>query len=250
MEPDKECLKLFEFGSTVVQARYTYVSKEYLIMNWDEGGDEWKAYEWAIGWWNWEKGNDFFDMIENGDPDGKQVKEPVMITVGQAFLGALGSVNLHFVSNGEVVQDTTAYDTNGSAAPLFLNYLPVAIDLSDIEVTGDDEESFMEPDKECLKKFEFGSTVVEARYTYVSKDYLIMNWDDGHDEWKEYEWAIGWWNWEKGNDFFDMIENGDPDGKQIKTPLEVAAGQAYLGALGSLNLHFNFPDPTNLPVRK
>ena len=108
--------------------------------------------------------------------------------------------------------------------------------LSDIVVSGADEDEFMLPGAEYLQKLDPATTAVSARYTYVSEAFLK---DEFEEDWEDYKDAIGWWNMVKGTNYASLIENGD---FSLKCgTVKLAPGFSFLGLLKGNGLVFKFP---------
>ena len=232
MVPGNEYLQMLNPNGSAVIARYTYVSEDFLQ---DEFEDEWENYKDAVGWWNWDR--DIPSLIENGDYAKKitAANDPD-IAIGTAFLGSLGGNNLNFTSAGEVPSTSTAFNDAGNFNPFFMNYLPVAIDLMDVTVSGATATDFMVPGNEYLQVLNPNGSAVTARYTYVSQAFLE---DEFEDEWEDYTWAIGWWNWDR--DIPALIEANNSTKKIARGDVTLAPGASFLGSLGGNGLNFNFP---------
>ena len=230
MVPGADYLPALNPNGSAVVARYTYVSEDFLK---DEFEDEWEDYKGAIGWWDYDR--NIPALIENGNYAKKLdgVNDPDIV-VGTAFLGKLGGNNLNFTSSGEVPNIPTAFNDDGNNNPFFLNYLPVQIDLMDITVSAVGD--FMVPGADYLQVLNPNGSAVVARYTYVSEDFLK---DEFEDEWEDYQWAIGWWNYHRNIPSY--IENGDSTLKISRGDVPLAPGAAFLGKLGGNGLDFNFP---------
>ena len=238
--PTSDYIQQLDPATTEVIARYTYVSKEYLLDYFEDDYED--EYENGVGWWQYVKGTSYASLIENGDYSMKCGATP--IPVGTAFLGFLAkNKTFHFTSDGAVPAETTSYTVNQKQYPYFLNYLPANITLGDIVIscTGG---KFPVPTTDYLQVLDPATTETIARYTYVSKAYLLDYFEDDYEE--EYDNGVGWWRYVKGTSYASLIENGDYSMKCDATP--VPAGQAYLGYLtSSKTFVFTFPDPTNVP---
>ena len=106
--------------------------------------------------------------------------------------------------------------------------------LSDIVVSGADEDEFMVPGSEYLQRLDPMTTSVAARYTYVSEAFLK---DEFEEDWEDYKDAIGWWNMVKGTNYASLIENGDYSLKLTVSP-DIPVGTAFLGLLKGNELKF------------
>jgi len=234
MTPGTEYLQMLNPNGSAVTARYTYVSEDFLK---DEYEEDWEDYKGAIGWWIYDRNVEITDLIEAGNYANKltAATDP-SITVGTAFLGYLDGNELNFTSAGEVPTYSTSFNDGGNHNPFFLNYLPVEIDLMDITVSADGD--FMTPGTEYLQVLNPNGSAVTARYTYVSEDFLK---DEYEDDWEDYDWAIGWWIYDRNVEVTDLIEAGDSSNKLARGDVKLAPGASFLGYLDGNELDFNFP---------
>ena len=234
MVPNSEYLQELNPNGSAVIARYTYVSEAFLE---DEFEDEWEQYKWAVGWWAFDRNGDIVDAITDHDTTNKLdgEKDPD-IEVGTAFLGSLNGNNLNFTSAGEVPSSSTSVNDNGNFNPFFLNYLPTQIDLMDITVSADGD--FMVPNSEYLQVLNPNGSAVIARYTYVSAAFLE---DEFENDWEQYSWAIGWWNFDRDGDIVDSIESSDKTNQISRGDVMLDPGASFLGSLNGNGLDFNFP---------
>ena len=233
MDPETEYLQMLNPNGSAVIARYTYVSKEWLLDVY--GDEEWADYASAIGWWN--RTADIVDCIESADYTQKLdgAKDPD-ITIGTAFLGRLSGNELNFTSSGEVPNTATAFNDAGNQNPFFLNYLPVTVDLTALTVSSEGGD-YMDPGTEYLQVLNPNGSAVIARYTYVSQEWLIDVYGD--EEWADYAGAIGWWT--RTADIVDCIESADYSNKIAVGDVELTPGFTFLGRLSGNGLDFNFP---------
>ena len=194
MDPKSEWIRVLDPDSSATLYEYTYVSREYIIDNVDDENPD--DYAWAIGWWQHDSTVNYKKTIQNED-DTLKVKTAVKFANGTAFLGKFSSGHsLRLVSNGEVVVCSTAFLTDETSAPLFVNFLPVDIDLSDITIPGSGDGDvvdfdYMDPKSEWIRDLDWDSSATLHEYTYVSREYIIDNVDDENPD--DYAWAIGWW---------------------------------------------------------
>ena len=253
MIPDSEYIRYLNPESTATMKRFTYVSKQWIIDNIADE-DTWDEYEGAIGWWFFnddeETGWIIEDCVNNKDYEHK-VKTPQMFPVGTAFMGNFLGNELAVKSSGEVAQDTTAFNDGGNTAPLFMNYLPVEIDLSDVAVPGS-EDATMIPDIEHLRYLDPETTQTTKRYTYVSKQWIIDNIAD-EDTWDEYAGAIGWWYFNDDEDEGWIIEEcvalKDYEHK-VKAAIPLRPGYAFMGNFLGNELDVMFPGATSVPSKQ
>ena len=227
MDPSAECLRVLDENSTITKARYTYISAGYL----EDNVDDWEEHLDAIGWWNYEPSFAYNEAIMGGD-FSKKINGAVPIANGAAFLGDFSNGHsISLVSNGEVLTVPTQFETSENLAPLFVNYLPVTLKLSDLtvpELRDEDGEllDYMDPSAECLRALDANSTITKGRYTYISAGYL----EDNVDDWEEHLDAIGWWNYEPSFAYNEAIMGGDFS-KKLKEEdiIDIAAGDGFLG---------------------
>ena len=227
MDPSSECLRVLDPNSTLTKARYTYISAGYL----EDNVDDWEDHLDAIGWWEYEAGYPYNEAIMGGD-FSKKIKGAVPIANGMAFLGDFSNGHsVSLISNGEVLTVPTQFETSENLAPLFVNYLPVALKLSDLTVPelrdGDGElEDYMDPSSECIRALNANSTLTIGRYTYISAGYL----EDNVDDWEDHLDAIGWWEYEFGYAYNEAIMDGDFSKKLTEDQIiDIVAGDGFLG---------------------
>ena len=248
MDPTTEYIRQLNPESTVTIHRYTYVSKEWIIDNIADE-DTWGEYADAIGWWNWDgDAYSIEDLVNEKDYEHKVKETTLPITMGEAFLGNFDRNGIRFISNGEVLNGTSEFRDGGNKAPLFMNYLPLTIDLNDITVWGDEEGDYMDPTTEYLRRLNPESTVTTHRYTYVSKAWIIDNIAD-EDTWEEYADAIGWWDWDgDAYSIEDLVNEKDYEHK-IKTAVPLAPGTHFIGNFDRNNVRIRFPNALNMPTK-
>ena len=232
-DPGSEFIRFIDPNSSATTARYTYVAKEFIIDNFDlEEEDDWKEYSWAIGWWVYDPEVDYQELIEGGQDDLK-VKTAVPVSNGQAFIGKFSKGHtISLQSNGEVVTEQTAFETKQNSAPIFCNFLPVDIDLSDITIPGylsGKRLIYADPGSEFIRFLDPNSSATTARYTYIAKEFILDNFDlEEEDDWMDYAWAIGWWVYDPDVDYQELIEGGE-DNLKVKTAIPVTAGRGFIG---------------------
>ena len=232
MTPGTEYLQMLNPNGSAVVARYTYVSEDFLQ---DEFEEDWEDYKGAVGWWIYDR--NIATLIENGNYANKitSANDPDIV-VGTAFLGRLDGNELNFTSAGEVPGVSTAFNDNDNHNPFFMNYLPVSIDLMDMTVSGATSADFMTPGTEYLQVLNPNGSAVIARYTYVSEDFLK---DEFEDDWEDYQWAIGWWNYDRN--IVTLIEENNSAKKISRGDVTLDPGATFLGRLDGNGLDFNFP---------
>ena len=229
LDAGSECLRVLDPNSSATTARYTYISLGYI----QDNVDEWEDHLDAIGWWNYEASFDYPSAIADGDYS-KKITGAVPIANGVAFLGSFSnghSVSLR--SNGEVMTVPSQFETDENAAPLFVNYLPVSLKLSDLMIPelrdGEGElEDYLDAGSECLRLLDPNSSATIGRYTYISLGYL----QDNVDDWESHLDAIGWWNYEASYDYPGAIADGDLS-KKLTADVIVGAGDGFLGSFSN-----------------
>ena len=246
-DPGTEFLRVLDPNSSATTARYTYISDGFL----EDNVDDWDGSKWAIGWWRYEVGTDYAGLINDGD-DSLKIKSAVNINNGMAFLGNFSEYHVvSLVSNGEVATEVTQFETAETSAPLFVNYLPVSLKLSDITIPEiRDEEGelldYADPGTEFLRVLDPNSSATTARYTYISDGFL----EDNVDDWDGSKWAIGWWKYEVGTDYAGLINDGDASLK-LKTEIDVPAGSGFLGNFSEYHtIGITFPSALDVPSKK
>ena len=247
MDPGTEYLRQLDPESTATIKKYTYVSKEWIIDNIADE-DTWEEFAGAIGWWNYDKEWSIEDLVNEKDYEHKVKETSLPITMGAAFLGNFDRNGIRFISNGEVMNGTSEFRDGGKKAPLFMNYLPITIDLNDLAVYGDDEDlDYMDPGTEYLRQLDPESTATVNKYTYVSKAWIIDNIAD-EDTWEEYAGAIGWWNYSSEYSIEDLVNEKDYEHK-IKTAVPLAPGTHFLGNFDRNDVRIRFPNALNMPTK-
>lgn len=244
IDPSSEFLRVLDPNSSLTTAKYCYVSKGFLDDNVDEPEDA----EWAIGWWNYENGVDYAEVINEGDST-LQIKGAVTISNGMAFLGNFSAGHsMQLVSNGEVPTVVSQFETDQNSAPAFINYLPVDLKLSDLTVADirDEEgelEDYCDPSSEFIRVLDPNSSLTTAKYCYVSYGFL----EDNVDEPDDCLWAIGWWNYENGVDYAEVIGEGD-DSLKLKADVNIPSGSGFLGNFSAgHSLDITFPSALEVP---
>ena len=246
-DPMSEFLRVLDPNSSLTTAKYCYVSYGYL----EDCVEDPDASKWAIGWWKYQVGVDYSMLINAGD-DTLKIKSAVNINNGMAFLGNFSEGHtVSLVSNGEVATEVTQFETAETSAPLFVNYLPDSIKLSDITIPElRDEEGelldYADPMSEFLRVLDPNSSLTTAKYCYVSYGYL----EDCVDEPDASLWAIGWWKYEVGVDYSVLINAGD-DSLKLKTEIDVPAGSGFLGNFSEgHSVGITFPSALDVPSKK
>ena len=105
-DPGTEYLRVLDPNSLANTARYTYISKEWMIDNFNDDSEEYLAqFAWAIGWWRYDPDADYQEIIEedNDQENALRVTSAINISVGNSFIGNFSPYHsLRLISNGEV----------------------------------------------------------------------------------------------------------------------------------------------------
>ena len=232
-DPGSEYIRVLDPNTSATTAKYTYIAKEFILDNFDlDEEDDWVQYSSAIGWWVYDPDVDYQELIE-GDERDLKVVTPVPVTVGQAFICNLSKGhNISLQSNGEVLTDSAAFETKQNTAPIFCNFLPVDLDLSDITIPGYPSGKrliYADPGSEYIRVLDSNTSATTAKYTYIAKEFIIDNFDlDEEDDWVQYSWAIGWWVYDPDVDYQELIE-GDERDLKLTTAVPVPAGRGFIG---------------------
>ena len=115
-------------------------------------------------------------------------------------------------------------------------------DLRDCQIVGDGGE-YCDPGNEYLRVLDPNSSANLARYTYISREWMVDNFNDDADEYiNQFSWAIGWWAYDPSADYQGLIEDDQDDTLQLKVDVDVPAGAGFLGNFSSgHSLSVNFP---------
>ena len=246
-DPGTEYLRVLDPNSSANLARYTYVSREWMVDNFNDDSDEYiNQFSWAIGWWLYVPGTDYQGLIEDDSDDTLKVKAAITIDVGMAFLGNFSPAHsLRLVSSGSVPLASSGVTTEGNRAPMIANILPVDTTLFAMTISSADptDGEYCDPGTEYLRVLDPNSSANLARYTYVSRDWMVDNFNDDADEYiNQFSWAIGWWEYVPGTDYQELIEDDQDDTLQLKVDVDVPAGAGFLGNFSPAHsLSVNFP---------
>ena len=248
-DPGGEYLRVLNPNSLANTARYTYISKEWMIDNFDDDSEEYLAqFAWAIGWWSYVPFTDYQDIIEYQNDQGNalRVTSAINIDVGTAFIGNFSPAHsLRLVSNGGVPVASTGIATGENRAPMIANIRPVATSLFNMTITGDDDAEYCDPGGEYLRVLDPDSLANLARYTYVSREWMEDNFDDDSPEYlAQFEWAIGWWSYVPFTDYQEIIEYDKDTSNPLHLTVDVPvpAGMGFIGNFSPAHsLNINFP---------
>ena len=249
-DPGGEFLRVLNPNSLANTARYTYVSKEWMIDNFNDDSEEYLAqFAWAIGWWSYDPDADYQEIIEddNDDTNPLRVTSAINIGVGTAFIGNFSNAHsLRLVSNGGVPVTSTAIATGENRAPMIANIRPVATSLFNMTISGEDGSGeYCDPGGEFLRVLNPNSLANAARYTYVSREWMEDNFNDDSPEYlAQFEWAIGWWTYDPDVDYQEMIEDdNDPTNPlHLTVDVPIPAGMGFIGNFSNAHsLNVNFP---------
>ena len=236
-DPGSEYLRVLDPNSSANLARYTYISREWMVDNFNDDSDEYiNQFSWAIGWWLYVPGTDYQGLVEDDGDDTLKVKAAITIDVGMAFLGSFSSGHsLRLVSSGSVPLASSGVTTEGNRAPMIANILPVDTTLFAMTISSaDDDGEYCDPGSEYLRVLDPNSSANLARYTYISRDWMVDNFNDDSDEYiNQFSWAIGWWEYVPGTDYQGLIEDDQDDTLQLKVDVDVPAGSGFLGSFSS-----------------
>ena len=222
---------------------YTYVNKALgLAMGMEEADAE-----EMVGWYLWTAGYDWESAIPAKDKSKKIAKGAVLFDIHQAFLGQFGGgYDFKFVCNGQVIADTTEFETGSALYYMFHNWTPVNVNLTEIEVTIDDPEGFMDPTSdEYIRTLSPESAGNLECYTYVNKALgLAMGMEEA-----DAEEMVGWYLWTPGYNWEEAIPSKDKTKKVGEKggavpDVVLTPGYSYLGQFGGgYSFHFKFPNP-------
>ena len=250
-DPGSEYIRLLDPNSLANVGRYTYISKEWMLDNFDETSPEYLAqFEWAIGWWRYAPSTDYQNIIEyqNDQENVLRVTSAVNIDVGTAFIGSFSYAHsLRLVSNGNVPVASTSIATGENESPMIANILPVNTSLFQMTISGDADhlDDYADPGSEYLRVLDPDSLANVARYTYISREWMEDNFDESTPAYiDQFAWAIGWWSYVPGTQYQDIIEyNQDEDNPlRLTVDVPVAAGSGFVGSFSyAHSLLINFP---------
>ena len=250
-DPGLEFLRVLNPNSLANRARYTYISKEWMIDNFNDDSEEYLAqFAWAIGWWSYDPGADYQAIIEDDDDQDNplRVTSAINIGVGTAFIGNFSNAHsLRLVSNGGVPVASTSIATGENRAPMIANIRPVDTSLFNMTISGEGGE-YCDPGGEYLRDLNPNSLANGARYTYVSREWMEDNFNDDTPEYlAQFEWAIGWWSYDPGADYQEIIEDDNDQDNPLRLTVDVPvpAGKGYIGNFSNAHsLNVNFPGVT------
>ena len=247
-DPGNEYLRVLNPNSLATTVRYTYVSREWMVDNFDDDSDEYiDQFAWAIGWWVYDSSADYQELVESQQDDTLKVKSAINITVGTAFIGSFSSGHaLRLVSNGSVQRASSAVATGENLSPMIDNPLPVDTTLFAMTIAGEDESGeYCDPGNEYLRVLNPNSLATTIRYTYISREWMVDNFDDDSDEYiDQFSWAIGWWVYDSSADYQEIIEQDKDTTSELRltTDVPVPSGMGFIGSFSSgHSLNINFP---------
>ena len=249
-DPGTEYIRVLDPNSLVNLARYTYISREWMVDNFDDDDPEYLAqFAWAIGWWRYDPDADYQDIVEyqNDQANTLRVTAAINIDVGTAFIGNFSFAHsMRLVSKGGVPVSTVSIATGNNRTPMIANILPVDTSLFNMSISGDDDEAeYADPGTEYLRVLDPDSLVNLARYTYISREWMVDNFDDDDPEYiAQFAWAIGWWQYDPDADYQDIIEyqNDQENALRLTVDVAVPAGSGFVGNFSfAHSLLVNFP---------
>ena len=249
-DPGLEYLRVLNPNSLANVARYTYISKEWMIDNFNDDSEEYLAqFAWAIGWWRYDPDADYQAIIEddNDDQNALRVTSAITIDVGTAFIGNFSDAHsLRLVSNGSVPVASTGIATGENRAPMIANIRPVATSLFNMTIAGEDGSGeYCDPGLEYLRDLNPNSLANAARYTYISLEWMEDNFNDDSPEYlAQFSWAIGWWSYDPDADYQAIIEDDNDEDNPLRLTVDVPvpAGKGFIGNFSDAHsLNVNFP---------
>ena len=252
-DPGTEFIRVLDPNSLVNLARYTYISKEWMVDNFNDDDPEYLAqFAWAIGWWRYDPDVDSQEIVEedNDQANALRVTSAVNINVGTAFIGNFSAGHsMRLVSKGGVPVSTVSIATGNNRAPMIANILPVDTSLFQMTISGDDDDDdYADPGTEFLRVLDPDSLVNLARYTYISREWMVDNFNDDDPEYlAQIAWAIGWWRYDPDADYQDIIETQNDQENALRLTVDVAvpAGSGFIGNFSAgHSLLVNFPGVT------
>ena len=248
-DPGMEYLRVLNPNSLANTARYTYISKEWMLDNFTyDDPEELDQFAWAIGWWIYDPDADYQEIIEDDNDQGNalRVTSAINIGVGTAFVGNFFNTHsLSLVSNGSVPVTSTAIATGENRAPMIANIRPVATSLFNMTISGDDESEYCDPGMEYLRVLNPNSLANLARYTYISLEWMLDNFTYSDPaELAQFAWAIGWWTYDPDADYQEIIEDDNDQDNPLRLTVDVPvpAGMGFIGNFfNTHSLNVNFP---------
>ena len=238
MNPYSEYIRELSPESAGNVARYTYVNDTLV------GEICGEVIAERVGWYLWDDADyDWETAIYEGDLSKKIAPGTKMFNVAQAFLGQFGGgCNFKFISSGAVVCDTTEFETGTAQYFFFLNYTPVNVKLTEIEVECEGGDGYMNPYSEYIRQLSPESAGNVARYTYVNADLVNEICGEVIDD------RVGWYLWDDADyDWETAISEGDLSKKVggVSVPdVTLTPGFSFLGQFGGgCNFHFKMPYP-------
>ena len=172
---------------------------------------------------------------QRSEMKGTITMKKLMIATAAAFCATVGLA----IESANIVGYSALSDEGNRNPGIGSVFMPIneggTYKLSSITVSGAGEGEYMDPEGEYLQMLNPNGSAVTHRYTYVSREFLVDCF--GEAESKDYEGAIGWWNWSR--DIVGYIEEGDYSEKCIgvKDP-DIDIGTAFLGFLQGNELKF------------
>ena len=248
--PGMEYLRVLDPNSLATTVRYTYVSREWMADNFDDDSDEYLSqFEWAIGWWVNDSSVDYQEIIEQEKDTTSELKvrSAINITVGTAFIGSFSNAHaLRLVASGSVQLASSAVATGENLSPMINNPLPVDTTLFAMTITGEEDSGdYCAPGMEYLRVLNPNSLATTVRYTYVSREWMVDNFDDDSDEYiDQFAWAIGWWVNDSSVDYQEIIEQDKDTTSELRltTDVPVPSGMGFIGSFSNAHsLNVNFP---------
>ena len=217
MDADQDCIQFLKAEDATKDVAYTFVSKQFIIDNFEpETQEELDEYmDLYAGWWQYGKWDS-----EDRETYGADNKA---IPVGKGFLTLNMSGNdVVFQYAGEAPTEQTFVSISG-LNPMLCNYIPRDIILDEMTVEN------IDADQDCFQKLKTDDATKDESYTYVSRQFIIDNFEpETQEELDEYVALYGgWWQYGKWDS-----EDRDTYGRGTR-PFN--AGASFLGLMMSGN---------------
>ena len=118
-------------------------------------------------------------------------------------------------------------------------------DLRSLSIAGEDGDDYADPGSEFIRVLDPNSLANAARYTYISREWMVDNFDDDSDEYiDQFAWAIGWWVNDSSVDYQEIIEQDNDTTSELRltTDVPVPSGMGFIGSFSNAHsLNITFP---------
>ena len=229
--------------------RYTYINEVFC----DAVGLTGEDIKATVGWYEWTPEYDWESGIASMDKKWKITPGSVLFDVQQAFLGQFGGgdygCDFQFVCNGQVICDTTEFQSGKAQYYLFHNWTPTNVKLTEIEVECEGGSEYMDPTSlEYIRQLDPANAGDVKRYTYINAVFCEAVGLQGSD----IDEMVGWYEWTPEYDWESGISSKDKtwkvgDKASSVSDVVLTPGFAFLGQFGGgdygCNFHFKFPNP-------